>query len=198
MNEVDVQGKKGRNTTPEEYAKVASNFIKNKNTAYVNLESFTSEDVKRVLNWLKNNDYEAYTRGLQRAAYKPSSKSKSYVFGEGRILTSFNTGLPKHLDIAILPNAYSEKEPTSQSEIKKENMPKELPKQEKPKQENKEKPPVNKTIQIPNNSKQQKTEGIKRKNLKIFLVILYFEKDNQILRLYILIIFLFYLYINHL
>ena len=118
-NKIDVQGMKGAGTTNAEYAALCIKFLKNKKTAYVNLESFSNADVNEVVNYIKTHDSEAYKRAYSPTPYSPSSKT---WFNKGRLLCSvYIAKNPKHLDIGILPDAYSEHEAKKAPELKEES-----------------------------------------------------------------------------
>ena len=107
-NKVDIQGRKGKHTTNAEYAELCIKFLKNPNTAYINLESFSKKDVAEVLEYIKTHDSTAYELAFKSTPYTPS---KNYTwFNNYKLLCSVDTSHPKHLDIGILPNAYSVKQ----------------------------------------------------------------------------------------
>jgi hypothetical protein len=93
--------------TDNEWAETAIPFIENQHTAYINFEDFTENRFNKIKNII-------YTR-------RPDLKSKcessvKYSFGTGKkFLFRYYTGGGLHLDIGILPDAYSYKEQKQQN-----------------------------------------------------------------------------------
>lgn len=162
-NKIDVQGLKGAATNNKEYAELCARFLKNPNTAYINLETFTEQDVNDVLNYLKQIDPPAYKLAFQYTPYSPGE----CWFGKNKLLCAiYIPKNPKHLDIGIKPDAYSEKNHynTGQFANKPKDLNKEIPKkdntkttniQQKTNKTNKTKPSG--SINIKNSSNEQKT-----------------------------------------
>lgn len=118
-NKIDVQGFKGKYTTNRDYAELCIPFLKNKNTAYVNLESFTQAEIDDVVRYIKQMDMQAYNIGMSSTQYSPGK----CFWNQGKVLCAVNTGLPKHLDIGIKPTAYSEKQYKEEQKKIKEETP---------------------------------------------------------------------------
>lgn len=96
-NKVDIVAFKD---TDEQWADTAIPFIKNTNTAYINFEDFTEQrfnNIKKII----------YSKISQDLINKCESSVK-YSFGPGKkFLFRYHTGGGLHLDIGILPYAYS-------------------------------------------------------------------------------------------
>lgn len=144
-NKIDVQGFKGRYTSNEDFAKLCINFLKNPNTAYINLESFSTNDVKEVLQYIETHDAEAYKLAFKPTPYTPS-KGGTW-FNNYHLLCAVRTSHSKHLDIGIIPNAYNnktdeysiqnKKAEEAKSNVKQAKLPKdETDKQDQPNQKN--------------------------------------------------------------
>ena len=101
-NKIDVQGLDGARTTITKYAQLCANFLKNSETAFVNLESFSSKEISIVVDWLKQNTPNEYQIAMSKTSYSPGA----CIWNQGHVLCSAFTGLAKHLDIGIKPNAY--------------------------------------------------------------------------------------------
>ena len=122
-NKIDVQGFKGKFTSNDEYAELCIPFLKNKNTAYVNLESFTLTDVEYIVKYIKSHDVVAYNYAMSNTSYLPGKKA-AIIYGLGKVLTSlYNKGHDRHLDIGIKPKSYSEKQFKEEQKKLKEETP---------------------------------------------------------------------------
>ena len=104
-NKVDIVAFKD---TDEQWADTAIPFIKNSNTAYVNFEDFTEQrfnNIKKII----------YSKISQDLINKCESAVK-FSFGPGKkFLFRYHTGGGLHLDIGILPYAYSSYQQSQQS-----------------------------------------------------------------------------------
>lgn len=119
-NKLDIQPLKGSSSKNIDYAKTAIPFIRNKNTAYINFESFTLADMKQIVSYIYSNAPELKSRcessvKLEYMARK--TKDEKTIYGYGKFLTSINTGNSRHLDIGILPNAYSKNQAKQEQKI---------------------------------------------------------------------------------
>lgn len=148
-NKIDVQGLKGANTSMIEYAQLCVNFLKNPETAYINLESFTINEINIVVNWIRQNAPNEYTIAMTKTKYSPGK----CIWNQGYVLCSVNTGYAKHLDIGIKPDAYSKKE----NDLRKKQIEKEVKNADKLKANNEKiqtkNQPQNKTLQKPSTPK---------------------------------------------
>lgn len=153
-NKIDVVAAKNTN---EEWALTAIPFIKNKHTAYINFEDF---DDNRF-NAIKQIIYSKISSDLKN---KCESKAKYSFDKYKRFLFNYHTGGGLHLDIGILPNAYSEQESLPVKETPKKEQPKKQPTKKPNNQTNKSKPAsTNTSVKTPAN--QSGNKGISTGNV---------------------------------
>ena len=153
-NKIDVVATKNTN---EEWALTAIAFIKNKHTAYINFEDF---DDNRF-NAIKQIIYSKISSDLKN---KCESKAKYSFDKYKRFLFNYHTGGGLHLDIGILPNAYSEQESLPVKETSKKEQPKKQPTKKPNNQTNKSKPTsTNTSVKTPAN--QSGNKGINTGNV---------------------------------
>ena len=98
-NKIDVAAKVN---SDESWADTAIPFIRNKNTAYINFESFTVSEFNCIRQLITTKAPDTASRFNEKSSYSFDGQ-KRFIF------PWMNKGHGKHLDIGIKPDSYSEK-----------------------------------------------------------------------------------------
>lgn len=117
----------------EDWANCAIPFIRNKNTAFINFEDFSTERFNRIKKIIYSKISQDLINKCERTQ-KWLNSAKPQPF-----LTHVYIGHGLHLDIGILPNAY---DPKTQATQTKTNETKEIPTKQKPQKQNTKQPQV--------------------------------------------------------
>ena len=99
-NKIDVAAK---SNSYEGWADTVIPFIRNKNTAYINFESFTVAEFNAIKQIIIKKAPDTASRFNEKSKYS-FDKQKRFIF------YWMNEGHGKHLDIGIKPDSYSEKQ----------------------------------------------------------------------------------------